>query len=98
MLAQAAEQSLGSHDELRTGGRSWPRVCLRQHWLRHFRTRGYAELGLQAADLARKLCTHSGIPPEETHLGRDQNMKDVMEEVDVKRQAYELRRSLTPTV
>lgn len=61
------------------------------------RRRGYAELGLQAADLARKLCTHSGIPPEELHLSRDQNMKDVIEQIDAKRKAYELRRSSTPT-
>ncbi|EXF96527.1 hypothetical protein HK44_016460 [Pseudomonas fluorescens HK44] len=63
------------------------------------RRRGYAELGLQASDLARRLRMHAGIPLEE-HLpdewNRDQHMKDVIKNIDAKREAHERRRSENP--
>lgn len=60
------------------------------------RQRGYADLGLQASNLARKLRTHAGIPIEESPPGewnRDQNLKDVIEDLDTKRAAHERRQS-----
>ena len=60
------------------------------------RQRGYADLGLQASDLARKLRVHAGIPVEESRPGewnRDQNLKDVIKDIDAKRTAWERRQS-----
>lgn len=64
------------------------------------RRRGYADLGLQASDLARRLRMHAGIPLEEPNpkeWSRDQHMKDVIKHIDAKREAYEHRRFENPT-
>jgi hypothetical protein len=58
------------------------------------RRRGYAALGLQASDAAKKLLSHSGLPVEESSPGewsRDQCMKDVISDIDAKRSAYLLQ-------
>jgi hypothetical protein len=51
------------------------------------RRRGYAVLGLQASDLAKKLRSYVGLPSEELDLGewsRDNSMKDVISDIDAR--------------
>lgn len=58
------------------------------------RRRDYADLGLKASDLARRLRMHGGMPFEESRLGdwsRDQELKRVIENIDEKRSSYEKR-------
>lgn len=66
------------------------------------RRRGYADLGLQASELARRLRMHAGIPleePDPKEWSRDQYMKDVIKCIDEKRETYARRLSedSTPT-
>jgi hypothetical protein len=63
------------------------------------RRRGYAVLGLQASDLAKKLRLFVGLPAEELEPGewsREQSMRDVVSDIDAKRSAYNLRRATLP--
>ena len=49
------------------------------------RRRGYAVLGLQASDIAKKLRSHAELPADEPLPGewnRDQNMRDVIVDLD----------------
>lgn len=65
-------------------------------WIRR---RGYADLGLQASDLARRLFNHAGIAveaPQPSEWSRDQNLKEVITYIDAQRAAYERRRSENP--
>ncbi|WP_219738003.1 MULTISPECIES: hypothetical protein [unclassified Pseudomonas] len=51
------------------------------------RRRGYAVLGLQASDLAKKLRSYVGLPAEELDpegWSRDQSMKDVISDIDAR--------------
>ncbi|RON97109.1 hypothetical protein BK672_02095 [Pseudomonas fluorescens] len=51
------------------------------------RRRGYAVLGLQASDLAKKLRSYVGLPVEELgpdEWSRDESMKDVISDIDAK--------------
>ena len=51
------------------------------------RRRGYAVLGLQVSDLAKKLRSYVGLPAEELDLGewsRDNSMKDVISDIDAR--------------
>lgn len=51
------------------------------------RRRGYAVLGLQASDLAKKLRSYAGLPAEELDPGewsRDNSMRDVISDIDAR--------------
>lgn len=58
------------------------------------RQRGYAELGLHTAAVAKRLRKHAGLPIEEVQSGewsRDDSLREVIEDIDQKRVAYEER-------
>lgn len=60
------------------------------------RRKGYAELGLRAEELVRKLRSHCGMPMEEPSTGewgRTQTLMAVVKEIDEKRAAYERRQA-----
>lgn len=60
------------------------------------RQRGYAVLGLHASDLAEKLRLYAGFPAPVLDPGewsRDKSMKEVIEDIDAKRTAYQLRQA-----
>lgn len=63
------------------------------------RRRGYAVLGLQASDAAKKLLSHCGLPSEEPGPGewnRDQYMKELVSNIDNKRNAYLFQKGKLP--
>ncbi|WP_211222804.1 hypothetical protein [Paludibacterium yongneupense] len=60
------------------------------------RQRDYADLGLQASNLAQRLREHAKMPPVEHKPGewnRDQALTDVIKTLDERREAYERRRA-----
>lgn len=65
----------------------------------HARRRGYALLGLQASEVAKKLLSYSGLPiekPSEGEWSRDQCMENIICDIDAKRSAYLLRNAMQP--
>ena len=58
------------------------------------RRRDYADLGLQASDLARRLRSHAKIPMKAPKLGersRDQGLREIIEKIDSERESHERR-------
>lgn len=58
------------------------------------RRRGYAVLGLQASDIAKKLRAHAGLPADEPHpdeWNRDKNLSDVIADLDALERKSRLR-------
>lgn len=65
------------------------------------RRRDYAELGLHASDLAKKLRKHAGMPITRARLGewnRDTAMQEVMDLIDAKRAEKDKRDKESPLI
>lgn len=61
------------------------------------RRRGYAVIGLQASDIAKKLRSHAGLPADEPHpdeWSRDKSMRKVIADLDALERNSRLRNAM----